>query len=268
MDKGLQSYEQSAKELGLPCYYDDKLALLVLTLGKKKYFITPEISPINRLGNVALSRNKFAHNELLKKDGIPVPRGQHIEYPDFHQNEFDDLIKDLNFPLNVCSNLNKLGGEIFRNFRNSINLEEHLRLGFKKYFSIYLQEIPDDLQLYQALFLNNELINIVKFKNKEPTIDYSEKSESVLLSSIPAENICFLTKIVKRLDLDLVGINFYCKNVEVSFNKSKWFFWDSEADPPIKLHEERQKNNLTKLILMQLIKRNLFFYLKTLFMKN
>lgn len=90
-------------------------------------------------------------------------------------------------------------------------------------------------------------------------------SVHALSKKIPTVNKAYCEKIAKLLDLELVGLDIMCEDINKSFNKTPWLILEANFGPDLNLHESPEtgtKTAVSKIILKTLIRRHPFSYIK------
>lgn len=163
MNENAKCYYDSALKLLMPVALEPDLEGFVLTLGKKNYFFYDFGTPVNNAMAPRISRNKFFTNVILKKAGLPVPKGVYIHVSEFEEGRLEEIIKDLSFPL-VAKPLidGRFGWGVLCNIQNIEQLTQYMHQHIHDHQYILIEKFHAQLNSYRVLIFNNQILGVIQ----------------------------------------------------------------------------------------------------------
>ena len=163
MDNNLLLFYKGAHVLGLPVTYLPHLEYLNINLGRKNYYFSCALTPLNKGASIFIARNKFRLNKLLDEAGFPVPKAVAFNADERARQPLSDLIQGLQFPLAAKPMKGTgRGMDVLCNIQDITLLSEHVSRILKKHSYIQIEEFHQHLKEYRVLVLKNQVIGVVE----------------------------------------------------------------------------------------------------------
>lgn len=161
MDKNITLIHKAAQRLHLPYVYHSEINFFEIRLGKKHYYFTQTMTPINYGAGIHI--NKYMNNRLLSKAGIPVPKATSFNTKKWQEKPLAELIATLNFPL-VAKPLNNTsrGVGVFCKIPDIEGLSAYLKDFFMYFDAVEIEEFHGNLKEYRVLILKNKVLGVLE----------------------------------------------------------------------------------------------------------
>ncbi|MFA5960764.1 MAG: UDP-N-acetylmuramyl peptide synthase [Tatlockia sp.] len=162
MNKNTQLYYESALKLLLPAVLAPDFDGFKIKLGKKSYYFCGAAYPLNNAGSSHVARNKYSANKTLEKSGFPVPKAVVIDCETFQENELQEVIAELSFPLVAKPQSGRLGHDVLCNIKTIEQLQHYIRKHRDDFEYISIEEFHGGLNAYRVLLFNNKIVGLVQ----------------------------------------------------------------------------------------------------------
>ncbi len=300
MQKIAQVYYKRCQEYGLDPILVPEIGGFYVQFGKQKvYFKGGDISLNNVIG-ANICANKYTANQLLSKEGIPVPKAKAYTKEDFYEGNMN--VSDLRFPVVIKPTWGTgYGTDVICNIPNATELDNLMRKSYEKYPLLSIEEYYGNLKSFRVLVFNGEVIALMERvpahvvgdgkstihelienenkKREEPNLimpygkiimteetDFIFREKNIRPTDIPAANqkipirltcnaavggtviglgstaICkenadLAIRVAKILNLQLVGLDFLCENLQIPIKESGGCIIEANHSPDISAHE-------------------------------
>ncbi len=162
MEPNAYGYYKSALKLKLPVSRMDVVFGFKLTLGKQNYHFSYCNTPINSGVSAMISLNKGMCNNLLRSEGIPVPKAAMLDYKTFSLDKLITVTKHLKFPVVVKPLMWSFWGkDVICNIPNIQKLFEESERLIQHHEWLYIEEFYSNLQSYRVLVFKNKILDII-----------------------------------------------------------------------------------------------------------
>lgn len=147
----------------LPAEEIEEIEGFAIKLGKRCYYFRGGETPFNDSCSANIVSNKYYTNKILQAAEIPVAKAIVLHSSEFENNELEERIADLNFPLVVKPTVNGFRGrDVLCNIQTIDQLKHYLSATFSSYEYLTIEEFHGNLQSYRVLVFNQRVIGVVR----------------------------------------------------------------------------------------------------------
>ncbi len=183
LHKVARVYYKRCQEYGLNPIIVPELAAFFVEFGKQRVYFQGGDVPLNNVSAVNISANKYIANQVLSKEGIPVPKAKAYTREEFHDGKID--LAELRFPVVIKPNWGTgYGTGVICNIPNAVELNTLLSKWYEKYSWISIEEYQANLKSFRVLVFNGEVIALME---RIPAHVIGD-GKSTILELIEAEN--------------------------------------------------------------------------------
>lgn len=163
MNKNTVLYYKSASYLKLPVTEIEEIVGFEIKLGKKRYFFRAGDAPFNCSSSLSIANNKYCTNKILEASGFPTPKADAFNKDSLQEDNPEDFIGDLKFPLVLKPTLGTaLGQDVLCNIKTIYQLKAYMKKRFEKYSYLSVEEFHGNLNSYRVLVFFNKVIGVVQ----------------------------------------------------------------------------------------------------------
>lgn len=161
-NKNTALFYKSAKELFLPVEIRDYIEGFSFRLGRNSYFFRGFETPFNNSCSTRLTENKYCANKILESAGIAVPKAVAIHRSEFENDELEEIISHLKFPLVLKPTVSSLGRDVYCNIPDIIQLKCLMTKIYEKKEWLTIEEFHGNLNSYRVLVFKKKIIGVVQ----------------------------------------------------------------------------------------------------------
>lgn len=161
MHKVARVYYKRCQEYGLDPVLVPEIPGFFVKFGQQQvYFQEGDVS-LNNIVAVNIASNKYIANQLLSKEGIPVPKATAYTKEEFYDRKL--FVDDLRFPVVIKPTWGTgYGTGVICKIPNATELNTLLRKSYEKYPCISIEEYHGNLRSFRVLVFNGEVIALME----------------------------------------------------------------------------------------------------------
>lgn len=161
LHKVARVYYKRCQEYGLNPILVPEIDGFFLKFGKQHVYFKGSDVSLNNVVAANISSNKYMANQLLSKEGIPVPKAIACSREAFYDGKM--ILSDLRFPVVIKPNWGTgYGTGVICNIPNTTELNALMCKAYEQYSWISIEEYHGNLKSFRVLVFNGEVIALME----------------------------------------------------------------------------------------------------------
>ena len=161
MHKVARVYYKRCQEYGLDPIFVPEISGFYVNFGRQQVYFQGSDVSLNNIVAVNMSSNKYTANQLLSKEGIPVPKTKAYTKEAYRDGKM--IVSDLTFPVVIKPTWDTgYGTGVICNIPNATELDTLMRKSYEKYPCMSIEEYYDNLKSFRVLVFNGEIIALME----------------------------------------------------------------------------------------------------------
>ncbi len=161
MHKVARVYYKRCQEYGLDPILVPEISGFYVNFGRQQVYFQGSDVSLNNIVAVNMSSNKYTANQLLSKEGIPVPKTKAYTKEAYRDGKM--IVSDLTFPVVIKPTWDTgYGTGVICNIPNATELDTLMRKSYEKYPCMSIEEYYDNLKSFRVLVFNGEIIALME----------------------------------------------------------------------------------------------------------